>query len=80
MNTRLLLALVFCSLLVPAITSNAAKADADEQGRKACMTDALTVCAQYIPDRQRIALCLMTNRNRISRPCRILISGAAAAH
>lgn len=46
----------------------------DEQGRKACMTDALTVCARFIPDRQRIATCLMNNRQNISEPCRILIS------
>ena len=32
-------------------------ADADEQGRKACMSDALTVCAKFIPDREQIANC-----------------------
>ena len=54
-------------------TPVACKADDEQQGRKACMYDALTVCAQFIPDRQRITDCLMSNRTRISEPCRLLI-------
>jgi hypothetical protein len=49
-------------------------ADADEQGRKACMSDALTVCAKFIPDRGQIANCLMANRERISQSCRLLLA------
>ena len=51
-------------------------ADDDEQGRKACMYDALTVCAKFIPDREQIANCLMANRERISQPCRVLLARA----
>ena len=51
-------------------------ADADEQGRKACMSDALTVCAKFIPDREQIANCLMANRERISQSCRLLLARA----
>jgi len=77
MKFSTMIALALCGV---ALAPVAASADQDEQGRKACMSDALTVCAQYIPDRQRIALCLLSNRDRISRPCRILISGPPAAH
>jgi len=49
-------------------------ADDDEQGRKACMYDALTVCAKFIPERERIANCLMANRERISESCRVLLA------
>jgi len=72
------------ALFVLALAPAAGKADDDQQGRKACMYDALTVCAQYIPDRQRNAACLLSNRQRISEPCRLLIvhagndEGAAA--
>jgi hypothetical protein len=38
--------------------------------------DALTVCAKFIPDRERIASCLMTNRDRISESCRLLLVNA----
>jgi len=48
-------------------------ADDDEQGRKACMYDALTVCAKFIPDREQIANCLIANRERISQACRVLL-------
>ena len=61
------------ALSAVALTPVACKADDEQQGRKACMYDALTVCAQFIPDRQRITDCLMSNRTRISEPCRVLI-------
>jgi hypothetical protein len=59
------------------LASVAARADDDEQGRRACMVDALTVCAKFIPDRQRVADCLLANRERISEPCRVLVSAHA---
>ena len=59
------------------LASFAGKAAADdEQGRKACMYDALTVCAKFIPDREQIANCLMANRERISQSCRLLLAHA----
>ena len=56
--------------------SFASKAANDEQGRKACMYDALTVCAKFIPEREQIANCLMANREHISQSCRLLLAGA----
>jgi len=41
---------------------------ADDQG--ACMQDAFSVCGQFIPDRERVAACLMSNRSRVSPACR----------
>jgi hypothetical protein len=60
-----------------ALAPLASKAADDEQaGRKACMMDALTVCAKFIPDRERIASCLKSNSERISEPCRLLVVNA----
>ncbi|HTV38904.1 MAG TPA: hypothetical protein VMF12_20925 [Xanthobacteraceae bacterium] len=56
---------VFCLALAPA----AVRADA-QQDQAACMNDAMTVCGQFIPDRERVAACLMSNRTRISVACR----------
>ncbi len=57
------------------LASFAGKAAAgDEQGRKACMDDALTVCAKFVPDREQIANCLMANRERISKSCRVSLA------
>jgi hypothetical protein len=64
-------ALVLSGLVLAPIASQAA--DDDEQGRKACMYDALTVCAKFIPDRELIANCLIANSERISQPCRLLV-------
>jgi hypothetical protein len=39
----------------------------------ACMNDAMTVCGRFIPDRERVAQCLMANRNRVSPACRVAL-------
>jgi hypothetical protein len=41
-----------------------------ESGQQACMQDAMAVCAAYIPNRERVATCLISNRARISPACR----------
>ncbi|HTZ01419.1 MAG TPA: hypothetical protein VMC05_03720 [Xanthobacteraceae bacterium] len=59
-------ALTFSGLLcVPA----AARSDAQED-QSACMVDAQTYCGQFIPDRVRVAHCLIANRRKISPACR----------
>jgi hypothetical protein len=64
-------------LVVVALAPLASNAADDEQaGRKACMMDALTLCARFIPDRERIASCLKSNSERISEPCRLLLANA----
>jgi len=56
---------VFCLALAPAEV----RAD-PQQDRQACMNDAMTVCGQFIPDREQVASCLISNRSRISVACR----------
>ena len=41
-----------------------------QQNQDACMMDATTICGQFIPDRERVAHCLMSNRSRITPACR----------
>jgi hypothetical protein len=41
-----------------------------QQDQEACMQDAQTVCGQFIPDRERVAHCLMANNRKISPACR----------
>ena len=54
-----------CVMLAPA----SVKADA-QQDQSACMMDAQVYCGQFIPDRVRVAHCLMTNRRKITPACR----------
>jgi hypothetical protein len=65
---------VVIALFSLVVSTVAVKADS-QQGQQACMSDAMTVCGQFIPDRERVAACLLSNRTRISAACR-----AALAH
>jgi hypothetical protein len=56
---------MLCLVLAPV----AAMAD-QKQDQDACMVDAQTVCGQFIPDRERVAHCLIANRSKISPACR----------
>jgi hypothetical protein len=60
--------LVLASLCLAAATVTV-RADA-QQDQDACMMDAQVFCGQFIPDRERVAHCLMTNRSKISPACR----------
>jgi hypothetical protein len=72
MKIRTALALVLSGLVLAPVAVRAAD-DEEQQGRKACMYDALTMCAKFIPDREAIANCLIANSERISQPCRLLV-------
>jgi hypothetical protein len=49
-------------------------ARADEQSdQQACMGDAMSICGQFIPDREKVGACLFSNRSRISPACRVAI-------
>jgi hypothetical protein len=74
MKLGVVLAPVLFSVVLAPLASKAA--DDEQAGRKACMMDALTVCAKFIPDRERIASCLRSNSERISEPCRLLVVNA----
>jgi hypothetical protein len=56
---------LLCVMLAPV----GARADAQDD-QSACMMDAQTFCGQFIPDRVRVAHCLMTNRTKITPACR----------
>jgi len=70
MTLRQGLPLIFVCL---ALTLTAASAYA-QQDQTACMSDAFTVCGQFIPNRERVAACLISNRNRISVACRTALT------
>jgi hypothetical protein len=74
MRTGSVAALIFSALaFVPSATYAfvpSAKYADTRQDENACINDAMTVCSQFIPDRSRVAGCLMSNRNRISPSCR----------
>jgi len=50
-------------------TPTGARADA-QQDQSACMMDAQTFCGKFIPNRVRVAHCLIANRSKITPACR----------
>ena len=46
----------------------------EQQNQDACMNDAMELCGQFVPDRERVAACLLSNRHRVSPPCRTALS------
>lgn len=69
MNIRTAFALALIAGTLLPLAANATPQD-DQQ---ACMNDAMTVCSQFIPDRERVGACLVANRSRISVACRAAI-------
>ena len=68
LSTALALAL-FCLAFAPIVATAGA-----QENRQSCMYDAMTVCSQFIPDRDRVASCLISNRSRISEACRMALT------
>ena len=59
----------FCLAFAPIVAAAGAP-----ENQQSCMYDAMTVCAQFIPDRDRVANCLISNRSRISEACRMALA------
>lgn len=70
MKTTAIFALASAWIAIPQVSAIADPQD----GQQACMTDALTVCSQFVPDRERVASCLISNRSRISPACRTALT------
>ena len=64
------LAIAACSVAYASVPASAGA----QEDQQACMNDALTICSQFIPDRDRVAGCLMSNRSRISPACRTALT------
>jgi len=56
---------LFCLMLTPAVVMADQRDD-----QSACMMDAQAFCGQFIPNRVRVAHCLMANRRKITPACR----------
>jgi hypothetical protein len=49
---------------------SSAPARAEEPNSDACMQFAFSICGQFIPDRERVAACLISHRSKVSAACR----------
>jgi hypothetical protein len=67
MKTIVAIAVALSLLSVSAVAQTA-----DE--RRACMGDAFRVCSDAIPDRDRVAACMIKNKSQLGAPCRAVIA------
>jgi hypothetical protein len=63
------------ALLIPAATAPALAAETQEE-RMACTPDAQTLCADEIPDREKVYSCLVKKVNDLSPACKKIISAS----
>ncbi len=62
------------AILASATTLRASAETAEE--RQACTPDAQNLCADEIPDRERVYGCLVRKVNQLSPACKKIISGS----
>jgi len=77
MKAQIALALLtFCVALLPATVRSQSQEGSQPQysesqeDKGSCMADAFAVCGRFIPDRERVAACLIANSGTISPACR----------
>jgi hypothetical protein len=74
MKTHFAIALVtFCVAFAPAAVrsqDSQSQYPESQEDKGACMADAFAVCGQFIPDRERVASCLIANSSAVSPACR----------
>jgi hypothetical protein len=62
--------LMLAMALSASLLAGAAQAYTPEQ-QQACMGDALQLCGEYVPDVDRVTVCMIRNRARLSPGCRV---------
>jgi hypothetical protein len=60
-------------VLALGLLSSAAVAETAEE-RQACMNDAFRVCANFIPDRDRVTACMVQNKSQLGATCRAVMA------
>ena len=62
---------------VTAALPAAAGEQGTEQQRQACTPDAFRPCTAFMPDANRITVCLQQNISNLSPGCRVVMNGSA---
>ena len=51
-----------------------------EEVKQACTPDAMRLCQEFIPDREKITRCMMRKRSQISAPCLAAMHSEGKGH
>jgi hypothetical protein len=55
----------------------AANAAVSQQARQACTPDAMRLCSQFIPNAEKVKVCMLHKRSQLSAACRLAMRGGA---
>lgn len=54
---------------------NTASAQGSDDARQACTPDAMRLCSEFIPDAEKVKLCMLRKRGQLSPECRSAMRG-----
>jgi hypothetical protein len=72
------IAAVLTILLVPGSTKPAAAQASDAAER--CTADVMRLCSEFVPDADRIVVCLKAKRRQLTRPCLTALQPQGGKH
>ncbi len=70
--------LMLATLLSVSLWPAAGRAYSPEQ-QQACTPDAMRLCGAFVPDVDRITVCMIQNKSQLSAPCRVFFREPEAA-
>ena len=60
------------SLLLGSVVAASAQS---EDATQACTPDAMRLCSEFIPDREKVRTCMLHKRSQLSEACRTAMAG-----
>ena len=72
------LGLMLATMLSVSIWPAVSQAYTPEQ-EQACSGDAMRICGAFVPDVDRITVCMIQNKSQLSPPCRVFFRDSEAA-
>ena len=72
------LGLMLATAVAVSIWPAASQAYTPEQ-EQACSGDAMRICGAFVPDVDRITVCMIQNKSQLSPPCRVFFRDSEAA-
>jgi hypothetical protein len=58
----------------------AAHAEVSDSVRQACTPDALRLCSAFVPNADKVKICMLRKRSQLSRGCRLAMRGGPVRH
>jgi hypothetical protein len=67
-------------ILLGSLSGASAQTQPNDEAVQACTPDAMRLCSEFIPDREKVRLCMMRKRRELSEACRTAMRGGEKEH